>query len=221
MTPTAYQLRSGFLDHDTCATKSVAPSTLSAPFSVPIPTSVTLSTVYDEIARNSILHFLSLETCLVSIDSTDSTSSDSTSSGGRVGGSSYRWTPILICFAAFGLILIFLVLYWYLDRRRKKRRIAAKLAAASSLSKGKQLGQDIKQPYLQQKAELENLEKRRHELDAHEKRFELDAGLDAARHELALPRLEAAGLEGEQILSEQIRQELEGDEYAQEMPVEQ
>ncbi len=77
---------------------------------------------------------------------------------------------------------------------------------------------DKSQPYLQQKAELEAEERRKFELEAREKRYELDAddivheaeGYNN-RHEISTERMTPM------ILSLLTRQELRGEEHSREL----
>lgn len=64
------------------------------------------------------------------------------------------------------------------------------------------------QPYLQQKAELEDEQRRIHELDARERRYEIEG--DSSRHELAVR---------EEPYRASSRQELRGSEHCQELEV--
>ena len=65
------------------------------------------------------------------------------------------------------------------------------------------------QPYFQQKAELEDQERRKHELEATERRYGLDGDDDI--HELSV------GADNRATLELRARQELRGAEHAQEL----
>ncbi len=104
-----------------------------------------------------------------------------------------------VALPVIGIAALFLAtILW--QRRRKKRRITS--------SGGVSLQQD-NQPYLQQKAELEAEEKRKHELEATERRCEMD-GKDAT-HEVAEEPHDR------EIPSLRIRHELSGAEHSHEL----
>ena len=92
----------------------------------------------------------------------------------------------------------------YYSRRKNQSRVSKNATAPQADG---QLKEDS-QPYLQQKAELEAKEIRKHELEAQERRYEI--GNDGERYELSAEEREGKIL---------IRQELRGEEHSRELEV--
>ena len=74
---------------------------------------------------------------------------------------------------------------------------------------------ETEQPFFANKAELEDKQKRKYELEARERQFELNGGIESARYEM--PTAGDIVNSQEPSLSTQIMQELSGGEAAQEM----
>ena len=102
---------------------------------------------------------------------------------------------------ALGLVLLGFLLY----RRRKNRKT---LKEEGPTSQDLASPQEDPQPYLQQKAELEAEEIRKHELEARERRCEMSIGEE---------RYELPGEEGDLMI--RSRQELRGEEHSRELEV--
>ena len=100
---------------------------------------------------------------------------------------------------ALGLVLLGFLVY----RRRKRQK--TKKEEDSSLQDSRSPQEDPR-PYLQQKAELEAEEKRKYELEARERRYEI--GNEGERYELPVE-------EGDLMI--RSRQELRGGEHAREL----
>ena len=130
--------------------------------------------------------------------------SSSTSVSTHSSGSYHRRVEVAnavaIPVAFLGLALLGFLLY-----RRRKNQKALKEEDPTSQEPG-----SLKdpQPYLQQKAELEAEEKRKHELEARERRYEI--GNEGERYELPV---EEVGL------MMPSRQELRGEEHSKELEV--
>ncbi len=106
---------------------------------------------------------------------------------------------VAIPVAFLGLALLGFLLY-----RRRKNQKASK--EDDPISQNLESSPEDLQPYLQQKAELEAEEKRKHELEARERRYEI--GNEGERYELPV---EEVGL----MISS--RQELRGEEHSKEL----
>lgn len=107
-------------------------------------------------------------------------------------------TGVTIPVALLGLVLLGFLVY----RRRKKQKTLEEDLASQDLGSL----QEDPQPYLQQKAELEAEEKRKHELEARERRYEM--GNEGERYELPVE-------EGDSMI--RSRQELRGEEHSREL----
>ncbi len=130
----------------------------------------------------------------------NSTNSVSTHSPGSYDKKVNLATGITIPVTFLGLVLLgFLV-----HRRRKKQKTLEEDPASQDLGSPLQ----DPQPYLQQKAELEAEEKRKHELEARERRYEM--GNEGERYELPVE-------EGHLMI--RSRQELRGEEHSRELEV--
>ena len=103
---------------------------------------------------------------------------------------------VAIPVASLGLVLLGYLVY-------KRRKVQETLKEEDVTSK-----KEDHQPYLQQKAELEAEEKRKHELEARERRYEM--GVEGERYELPVER---------QDMMIQTRQELRGEEHSTELDV--
>ena len=102
-------------------------------------------------------------------------------------------------------LIALLALAWYAWRKRKSRldgKTASELQVPES---------DISQPYLQSKAELENEERRKYELEGRAREHELD-GLNTISE---LPSL--SGIFDDSPEAEDPRQELRAEEHAHEL----
>ncbi len=109
-------------------------------------------------------------------------------------------TGVTIPVALLGLVLLGFLVY----RRRKKQKTLEEDPASQDLGSL----QEDPQPYLQQKAELEAEEKRKHELEARERTYEM--GNEGERYELPVE-------EGDLMI--RSRQELRGEEHSGELEV--
>ena len=109
-------------------------------------------------------------------------------------------TGVTIPVAFLGLVLLGFLVY----RRRKNQ----KTLEEDPTSQDSGSPQEDPQPYLQQKAELEAEEKRKHELEARERRYEI--GNEGERYELPVE-------EGDLMI--RSRQELRGEEHSRELEV--
>ena len=107
------------------------------------------------------------------------------------------------------IFLLGIVLLVILIHKRLKRPKALKEEAedATSQAQGSSHHEGT-QPYLQQKAELEAEENRKHELEARERRYEM--GSEGERYELPA---------GERDAMRRTRQELRGEEHSTELDV--
>lgn len=94
------------------------------------------------------------------------------------------------------------VLAW---RRARKRRLAAAAITATDVDE-QPATTEVTQPYLQQKAELEDAERRKHELEAHNIVYEMVGG--DAIYEVAT---------GDQRRRVSTLQELRGTEHSKEL----
>ena len=130
-----------------------------------------------------------------------STQSVSTHSSGSYDTKVKVANGVAIPVGFLGLVLLGLLVY-----KRRKNRKTLKEEDATSQKQGSP-HEDI-QPYLQQKAELEAEEKRKHELEARERRYEM--GIEGERYELPVE---------EQGLMIRTRQELKGEEHSTELEV--
>ena len=101
------------------------------------------------------------------------------------------------------LVLVSLGFFAY-----RRWRIHKKLKEVNAMSPKQGSLHEDRQPYLQQKAELEAEEKRKHELEARERRYEMDN--EGERYELPV---------GEQGVVIRTRQELRGEEHSKELEV--
>ena len=108
---------------------------------------------------------------------------------------------VAIPVASLGLVLLGYLVY-------KRRKVQETLEEEDATSKKEGSPHEDRQPYLQQKAELEAEEKRKHELEAREMRYEM--GVEGERYELPV--------EGQGMMI-QTRQELRGEEHSTELDV--
>ena len=107
---------------------------------------------------------------------------------------------------AIPVAFLALVLLGVLVYKRRKTQKTLKEEDAISYKQGSP--HEDTQPYLQQKAELEAEEKRKHELEARERRYEM--GIEGERYELPVE---------EHDLMIRTRQELRGEEHSKELEV--
>ena len=110
---------------------------------------------------------------------------------------------VAIPVALLGLVLLLFLLY---KRRKAQKTLKEEEEDSSSQDKGPP--HEETQPYLQKKAELEAEEKRKHELEAREMRYEM--GTEGERYELPA---------GERDSMKRTRQELRGEEHSTELEV--
>ena len=108
---------------------------------------------------------------------------------------------VAIPVASLGLVLLGYLVY-------KRRKVQKTPEEEDPTSKKEGSPHEDQQPYLQQKAELEAEETRKHELEARERRYEM--GVEGERYELPV--------EGQGIMIH-TRQELRGEEHSTELDV--
>ena len=132
---------------------------------------------------------------------TSSTNSVSTHSPG-----SYDQKVKIANGVAIPVVLLGLVLLGFLVYKRRKNQKTLREEDPTSQDIGSP--QEDSQPYLQQKAELEAEGKRKHELEAQERRYEI--GNEGERYELPVE-------EGDLMV--RSRQELRGEEHSRELEV--
>lgn len=111
---------------------------------------------------------------------------------------------VAIPVALLGLVLLLFLLY----KRRKAHKTLKKEEEDSSSQKQGSSHHEDTQPYLQNKAELEAEENRKHELEARERRYEM--GNEGERYELPA---------GERESMRRTMQELRGEEHSTELEV--
>lgn len=119
---------------------------------------------------------------------------------------SYRKRVEVANGVAIPIAFLGLALLGFLVYRRRKTQKKIKQKNVTSQKQGSP--QEYTQPYLQQKAELEAEEKRKHELEARERRYEM--GNEGERYELPVER---------ENLMIRTRQELRGGEHSTELEV--
>ena len=137
---------------------------------------------------------------------TNGRNSSSTQSGSTHSSGSYDIKVKVANGVAIPVASLGLVLFGFFVYKRRKAQKTLKEDDATSQNQGS-LHEET-QPYLQQKAELEAEENRKHELEARERRYEV--GNEGERYELPVEE------EGSMI---QIRQELRGEEHSTELEV--
>ena len=106
---------------------------------------------------------------------------------------------VTIPVACLGLVLLGFLVY-------KRRKAQGTLKEEESTSQKGETPHEDRQPYLQQKGELEAEENRKHELEAQERKYEI--GVEGGRYELPVE---------EPDLMIQTRQELRGEEHSTEL----
>ena len=110
---------------------------------------------------------------------------------------------VTISVAFLGMVLLAFLMY---ARQKAQKKLRKEAEGASSQNNGSP--HENTQPYLQQKAELEAEENRKHELEAQERTYEM--GSEGERYELPT---------GKQDAMIRARQELRGEEHSKELDV--
>ena len=230
---TAYSITSVYLSEGVCVTTSGMPISVVPPYSVLRPTSSPVSD-FHSVAKSSLLAYLGSGACIGegeevtstaltsiallngslptgSLPSANSTSTKAPISGSStvnpVSGSRHQTLGeqakigigIAIPFVVGALLMLALLLW----RRYRKNKGANAATTDHVASEGVQ-------PYLQQKPELEAEERGKQELDAEERRYELDG--ESGIHEVS--DRSSNGLPASRVL-----QELRGEEHARELGV--
>lgn len=216
-----YSITSAYSSNGSCITTTGSLLNVSPLYSVLKPASIPTS-VFLPTAVSSFVDYLGLPTCIGGVNdvpvssitlaqllpSATSTGSPIPSTGNPTEAStstSYHHhldeqATIGIGIAIPVVVIALLLLAVFLWRRSRKIKKANVTEVQDTIS-------EDRQPYLQQKAELEAEEKRKHELEAEERRYELDG--ESRIHEISenshgLPSLRA-------------RQELRGEDHSKEL----
>lgn len=218
---TAYAVTSTISSNGSCITKSGSPIDISPLHSILKPASIPTS-VFLPTAVASFVDYLGFSTCsgggeevpaslvtpVVLLSSATSTESliPSTGNPTEASTSTSRYhhldeqAIIGIGIAIPVIVIALLLLALLLWRRSRKIKKANVTEVQHPIS-------EDKQPYLQQKAELEAEEKRKHELEAEERRYELDG--ESRIHEIS------ESSHGLPPFS--VRQELRGEDHSREL----
>ncbi|KAL9629059.1 MAG: hypothetical protein Q9164_007038 [Protoblastenia rupestris] len=213
---TAYSITSVYLSSGTCITDSYE-KTLTSPFSAVKPASY-LPPDYPQVAEFAFQSYLGFETCndLGVVPVEDATSISPTTSPPSSTPSTaephstdkrpafQRSGKIGIGIGVPTILILFCLLVLYFWRSFRKKHVALGQTANAFL-----VAKDG-QPYLQEKAELEDEARRKHELEAQARVYELNG--DDTLHEIS-----AVGGEHAYSNGTEARQELRGAEHAQEL----
>ena len=224
---TAYSITSAYSLSGLCVTTSGSRIPVSPPYSVPIPASVPASNfIYN--AGNSFVDYLGIscdngasQNVITLVDNNGSiatslppsvTASRTEASISRNSTETTSSIPnrnldeqakigigITVPVVVTSLVLLAL-LFWRRSRRIKERNAVT----------GHRTPPEDMQPYLQQKAELEAEEKRKHELALNERRYELNG--ETTIHEISDGN-------GDGFPTSHVRQELGGEEHSRELEV--
>ena len=223
---TAYNLASQYQTNGECqlALGSLIP--LNPVFSVLQPAKVN-STDFQSVAKDSFTNHIGFSTCSGSGEEvtafpvtsgphqiftqsistgTNGQNPSSTHSVSKLSSGSYQKRVEVANGVAIPIAFLGLALLGFLLYRCRKNQKTLKEEDPTSQDLGSP--QEDSQPYLQQKAELEAEEKRKHELEARERTYEI--GSEGRRYELQVE---------EEDLMIRTRQELRGEEHSTELGV--
>ena len=227
---TTYNVASEYSSNGQCQLTLGSFVTVSPAFSVSQPATFN-STEFMSTATDDFYNYLGFSTCsgggenvtatgiaaptasdpspltpVTSGQNQNSTNSISTHSSGSYDRKAYDKKVKVANGVAIPVALLGLVLLGFLVYRRRKPKKTLKDEDATSPKEG--TPHEDTQPYLQQKAELEAEEKRKHELEARERTHEM--GNEGERYELPVE---------EEDLMVRTRQELRGGEHSTELEV--
>ena len=225
---TAYSITTRYLSGGSCVTTSGSPVTLTSPYTALMTAFIDGDVDNQRLAETSFALLLGIATCSIGGELIDSTPLGkvpvrSTSPSFAVptpslnatipAPSSHLQTGLTLpqkvgMAVSISITVLMLLGLGILRWRRWKKKQGSK--ASTPVTEMLDTADD-NQPYLQPKAELEDEERRKAELEAEDSRYELDVG--GAKVEL--PALN--DILGAADFSEQIRQELRGEEFAGEL----